>query len=226
MKKITFGIIALFIGLNFGILFLPVHAIDNAPKINSQDAAVLNQQIELMKAAVIKLKEQAATQKSAVVAKPTLILNSDDAAKLRQTLAALTDTLLALQSQLKNNKLSPQNEKAIIERLAAITNGLTAINFTIKNSSLVLIEKKSVPSLSSETTTTKIEQPAIADNETQAITEIPSAKEDRQRFASIGTIFSRNRISTISIIISLIVAASGIWLWKVKFSGKEIKTKQ
>ncbi len=224
MKKITFGIIALFIGLSFGILFLPVHAAD-APKINSQDAAVLNQQLEMMKAVLIKLKEQAVVKKSAAVAKPTLTLSSDDMARLQQSLAALTNVLLALQSQLKNNKLSPQNEKAIIERLAAITDGLTAINSTIKNSSLVLIEKKSAPSLLSETATTKIEQPTIADNETQSIMETPSAKEDRQRFASIGAILSQ-KISAISIAISLIVAALGIWLWKVKFSGKEIETKQ
>ncbi len=225
MKKITFGIIALFIGLSFGILFLPVHAAD-APKINSQDAAVLNQQLEMMKAVLIKLKEQAVVKKSAAVAKPTLTLSSDDIARLQQSLAALTNTLLALQSQLKNNKLSQQNEKAVIESLTAITKGLAAINSTIKNSNLVLIKKKSASSLLSKMAAEKIEQPTITGSETQAIIETPTpAEENRQRFASIGTILSQ-KVSAISIAISLIVAAFGIWLWKVKFSGKEIKTKQ
>ncbi|MBI5306169.1 hypothetical protein HZB04_01075 [Candidatus Wolfebacteria bacterium] len=119
MKKIYIAII-LMIGFGFGILMNPAFA--SAQTISSQDAAILNAQLESMKQTLLELQKQIA---------------------LKNAIDNLRLTLEIMQIKIKNNEIGPESEKAIGEILAGIKINLSAINSNMKSKSIANIKKKS-----------------------------------------------------------------------------------
>lgn len=120
MKISYFYIITvLIIGFGFGILINPHPAF--AQTISSQDAAIMNAQLELMKETLLEIQKQVA---------------------LKNALDSLHLTMETIQIKIRNNEISPESAKAIGEIIAGIKINLEAISYNMKPKTVATVKKK------------------------------------------------------------------------------------
>lgn len=135
MKKYLFGVMFTVAVIGFALFTAPVHAQTNS-EITPQDAAILNQELEAMKATLLNMQQSTGEQRQtvAVVVSTAAALTQAEKSMLQSTLGLLSNVLVLLNDELQNNQVSAERLDAISVSLTNITQSFIGLNESLASS--------------------------------------------------------------------------------------------
>ncbi|MBI4993650.1 hypothetical protein HZC33_01675 [Candidatus Wolfebacteria bacterium] len=206
--KTSYIIVALVIGFGFGIFMNPASAsAQTAQAISSQNAAILNAQLETMKQTLVELQKQAGQSQASQQTNETIVL--------KNALDNLQLTLKSVQTKIQNDEINPEISASLNQTLGGVKINLTAINSNIAaKSAMAAKNKKSQTTAINSNSKGQIESQTLSENQpysqplTALIESVAPAKTISEKIYGKKTIFG-----TIGLIILI---ALGYFSWMKK----------
>ncbi|MBI5732925.1 hypothetical protein HY967_03130 [Candidatus Jorgensenbacteria bacterium] len=216
MKKITFCLAILLVGLGMSIYSTSAHAASTLSTVSPEEAAALQTELNTLEDMLLELQSQTAPQGVAV------IVNQEDAKILKQSLDVLSVTLTTLQSQLVAKGQPSLNISLISANLGNITRNLVAIQSTLinpkqnsQNPSIAAI----TPTPATPTFTENLPIENVANENMVAMTE-----EGVENSASMESALNPQRVSVPTIVGIAAIVILGIATMLSRGRAKDEKT--
>lgn len=219
MKKIAFIAVFLFVAsLSFGTA--------SAQVVDTQTAAELNSQLEMMKTQLAELQKQQTAAEAPKIEQVVKTISAEDAIVLQQSLEALKQTLIVLWEQVQKEELSSEKKETVALVLTGISSSVDVIKLSIENATITL----PVATIAAKPAINKqdiSQTQQVAENQVVATEAAAESEENQKLTASAASMFSSNKFLASGLLVLLAAMAGGglYWMKKFKIGAENAQTK-